>query len=332
MNSILDEALRLHDAGWCVLPTKIDGSKSPALDRWKPFKTARPSQMQLEEWCGGTVGLSVIGGRVSGNAELLDFDDHENNGGVFRQWIEAVPLDLSRKLVIYRTPKNGWRACYRCTECIPGTKQILAKRSKKETLIELLAAQIALVPGGDIRAHEDRKPYIYVRGHLTGVRTITPEERDIFLSVARQFNQHFETPKPKRFRCPKGREQESKPDWFASDDFNLRGKWPGILEPHGWTCIGDCEDDGVLHWQRPGKSFGVSATTNYAGQNLLHVFTSSTKFNPHTSYSKFAAYAVLTHDGDFSTAAKTLALHGYGRANQEVNYSKITMFYERLRK
>ena len=40
---------------------------------------------------------------------------------------------------------------------------------------------------------------------------------------------------------------------------------------------------------------GVSATTNLGGHDRLYVFTSSTPFEPETSYSKFAAFAVLNH-------------------------------------
>ena len=69
---------------------------------------------------------------------------------------------------------------------------------------------------------------------------------------------------------------------------------------------------GVTSWQRPGKPIGISATTNYGGADLLHVFTSSTDFEPDTSYSKFAAYALLHHQGDYSAAAAALRADGFG--------------------
>ena len=70
--------------------------------------------------------------------------------------------------------------------------------------------------------------------------------------------------------------------------------------------------DGVTSWQRPGKTIGISATTNYGGADLLHVFTSSTDFEPDTSYSKFAVYTLLHHQGDYSAAAATLRADGFG--------------------
>ena len=73
--------------------------------------------------------------------------------------------------------------------------------------------------------------------------------------------------------------------------------------------------DGVTSWQRPGKTIGISATTNYGGADLFHVFTSSTDFEPDTSYSKFAAYTLLHHQGDYSAAAAALRADGFGSPN-----------------
>jgi len=53
-------------------------------------------------------------------------------------------------------------------------------------------------------------------------------------------------------------------------------------------------------WCRPGKKSGTSATTNFGGSDLLYVFSSNAEpFEQQTAYSKFHAYALLYHDGDF---------------------------------
>src|SRR6202035_3340055 len=94
------------------------------------------------------------------------------------------------------------------------------------------------------------------------------------------------------------------------DDFNRRASWPETLEPAGWRHVYNRGD--VAYWCRPGKTRGVSATTNLAGSDRLYVFTSSTPFKPECSYSKFAAYAILHHAADFAAAAHHLATCGYG--------------------
>ena len=68
---------------------------------------------------------------------------------------------------------------------------------------------------------------------------------------------------------------------------------------------------------------GWSATTNKTGHDTLIVFTSSTEFEawdgngPAPSYSKFAAYALLDHRGDYADAARGLADEGYGEERNQ---------------
>src|SRR5207247_1943831 len=88
-------------------------------------------------------------------------------------------------------------------------------------------------------------------------------------------------------------------------------EWAMILEPHGWTYAGSNDD--VEYWRRPGKYHGISATANHADSGLLYVFSANADpFEEDTGYSKFAAHALLNHDGDFQAAAQDLLEQGYG--------------------
>ena len=93
-------------------------------------------------------------------------------------------------------------------------------------------------------------------------------------------------------------------------DYNARASWDNVLVPHGWTLLYSRGE--ITYWRRPGKDDGQSATTNYAGSDLLYVFTSSTAFNPEHAYDKFGAFALLNHGGDISSAARELRAGGYG--------------------
>jgi hypothetical protein len=132
---------------------------------------------------------------------------------------------------------------------------------------------------------------------------ITSEERTILLSAARSFNEHVESkrvisggvaPGPSQ---PKG----SRP----GELFNAQAQWTDILKPHGWRRVGQRGE--VTLWKRPSKrERGCSATTNYGGSDLLYVFSSNAMpFEPERAYTKFAAYALLAHGGDWRTAADT---------------------------
>lgn len=95
---------------------------------------------------------------------------------------------------------------------------------------------------------------------------------------------------------------------LPGDDFNARGDWASILIAHGWKLLKDGENQ---EWQRPGKmDSGKSATFNGL---CFYVFSSSAEpFEANKGYSKFSAYALLEHGGDFSAAASALRAKGYG--------------------
>lgn len=92
--------------------------------------------------------------------------------------------------------------------------------------------------------------------------------------------------------------------------------WSDILIPHGWQLVKQFGADEEI-WRRPGKDQGISATAGHCrndrGESLLRVFsTNAMPLEAETAYSKFAAYTVLNHRGDYTAAAKDLAAKGYG--------------------
>jgi hypothetical protein len=344
---VYEASQRLVEAGLSVIPVEAyEGSKSPDSYRlphphdcvtgkpkpsWSIFKIRRPTAGELKGWFekDGPYGLAVIGGAVSGGRygvglEVIDIDTAD----LAEPWIAAVERQapgLVSRLVRVQTPRPGLHVYYRCPRF--GLSQKLAfaaaqddfgqaaldPRGKaiRKTLIEVKAeGGYCLIPPSPPRCHPTCRLYQYVDGSpdLTAVPTVSAEERDVLLGAARSLNQ-WQEPKPeqKLSKSLVKREALSRP----GDDFNARANWADVLEPHGWTIAGDYGDE--TRWCRPGKEGGVSATTNYQGRDLLHVFSSNAPpFEAEKSYSKFAAYACLEHDGDFQEAARDLGEQGYG--------------------
>jgi hypothetical protein len=132
------------------------------------------------------------------------------------------------------------------------------------------------------------------------------EERASILDVARSLTEvHTETTSDTHSRQKQKEPGGTRP----GDIFNARATWGKVLDPHGWVKV--FERSGVGYWRRPGKDRGVSATTNYAGSDLLYVFSTSTDFDSEHGYSKFRAYTRLNHNGDFVRAAEDLLRQGY---------------------
>jgi hypothetical protein len=320
---MLTAGLSYLKAGLSLLPIATDGTKAPEgrvlpVDAqqnrtWKPYQVAPPTPDDLRRWCrqANQVGLAIIGGAVSGHLEILDFDAPE----IFLPWcdmVEELAPGLVVRLPVVRTPGGGRHVYYRC-QTIAGNQKLAARldaEGKPETLIETRGeGGYVVAPPSPAACHALGKPYELMDGDLHDIPTISPEERTILLHAAQSFNAYVA---PERTVSPEGSAAASLNGDRPGDAYNASMAWADILAPHGWTCVRRRGD--ILLWKRPGKQArGCSATTG-CGKDLLYVFsTNAAPFASETSYSKFAAYAILDHRGDFGAAAKALAAHGYGQ-------------------
>lgn len=105
-------------------------------------------------------------------------------------------------------------------------------------------------------------------------------------------------------------------DMRPGDAMELSWGWEDILAHHGWYRLRRMGRGWA--WRRPGKEgTGLSATTGMAAdRDRLFVF--STEASPFDCsfdvgpYTKFAAYTLLEHNGNFSAAGAALRKAGFG--------------------
>lgn len=317
LSAIYATALQAYQAGLNVIPVRADGSKRPALDGWKVYQQRRVTLSEVQQWFHRPErGLAVITGEVSGGLEALDIDSPE----AYRAWIERIHeypslWSIYRRIVygyLEATPDGGRHLLYRCTEV--ARNQTLARRPRGDSagycaLIETRAngGMLIIAPSGGL-VHPNGKPYRLLSGGVASIATITPGEREQIFDLARTFDespfQVHET-RPQYETAPLTKQTDR-----PGDLFNRSARWEEILCPHGWVPVRVMDD--VTYWRRPGKRGpGISATTNYASNDLLYVFSTATLFEPERGYTKFTAYTLLEHDGNFAAAAKTLAEEGY---------------------
>jgi hypothetical protein len=306
-----------YAAGLCVLPPVEDGSKRPqSVDgTWEQFKRERPSDALMRGWYPGRSGLGIVAGAVSGHVEALDFDDRKT----YFAYVEAAhAADLGAIVAQIEegycddTASGGVRWLWRCPGVARTHNQKLACRPKQpneqqhqhdtvKVLIEL--PDYAIVAPSNGQVHPSGRPYVRRSGNFDHIATISPEERQALVDLARTFD-GMPKAAPREPRAARQPADGLRP----GDDFTAHTTWAEVLI--GWTPVYTRGE--TTYWRRPGKAFGSSATTNHGGSDLLYVFSSSTLFEPDTSYSRFGAYAVLEHGGDFSAAARALAARGYG--------------------
>jgi putative DNA primase/helicase len=330
------EAARAYvRAGLSLIPIRADGTKMPAFELlprvwdaqagkyrrpWSGYRARRPTPAEVRAWFWDSVGeygMAVLGGAVSGNLEIADLD----NWGVVAPWtklVEQKAPGLLERLVRVKTPRPGMHVYYRCP-VIAGNQKLARipdpehDNEKPKTIIEVKGeGGYCLAAPSPAACHKSGRCYTFIGGKdLTAVPTITPEERQILLDCGRALNR-WDGPKRQPY-VPRPRADAGGRLDRPGDDYNRKAAWGDILQPYGWSYAGKA-GDGVDHWTRPGKKHGTSATTNFGGSDLLFVFSSNgDPFEEMTAYTKFHAYALLEHDGDFSSAAQALRKQGYGR-------------------
>jgi Bifunctional DNA primase/polymerase, N-terminal len=75
--SITEIALSYVNNGFSVIPTTAN--KQPDLKSWKHLQTNRPQINEIISWWQNDTGfIGIICGQVSGNLEVIDFDEKYN--------------------------------------------------------------------------------------------------------------------------------------------------------------------------------------------------------------------------------------------------------------
>ncbi|WP_433415062.1 phage/plasmid primase, P4 family [Microtetraspora malaysiensis] len=338
-NAILQAAHDLHDAGLCVLPAAPDGTKRPAVP-WKEWQHARPGPAQLDTWFaqGKHQGLGVVTGAVSGGLEMLELEGRAVAEGILAQMTELADAaglgDLIRRVshgYMEITPSGGLHFLYRVQGPVAGNTKLARRPGPPDPdtgrpTIEVLAETrgeggwVVLAPSAG-STHPSGKPWALAAGGPATIATLTEAERDALHHLASAFDaMPLPTPAPAApassalFTQPATGHEDG--GISPGDDYNERATWDEILIPRGWTKVW-ARSDGEVHWCRPGKTSGTSATTGRGGADNLFVFTTSTEFETERPYDKFGAYTLLTQGSTspdaLSAAAKALAAAGYGR-------------------
>lgn len=317
MSNLLPVALRFLAQGISVVPTANDGSKRPAF-AWQGFQEHLPIADELLMWFkDGVDGIGVITGKVSGNLEMLEL---EGRAVAEKMHLEIAEIannsglgDLWQRLntgYVELTPSGGLHWLYRVSDGeLPGNTK-LARKPGENGGVDVWAETrseggftITAPSGGS--THPSGGSWTLIGGSIETIPTITMAERSALHNIFAMFD---EMPKAANLQ----QEVVAKHDGTLSpgDDYNARTTWEELLQPLGWTVVYRKGESTV--WRRPGKTEGISATTNFNGNDKFYVFSTSTQFDSETSYSKFAFYATVKHGGDFKQAANTLRNLGYG--------------------
>jgi hypothetical protein len=315
MNNILQAALNFYDAGISVVPARADGSKAP-IGSWKQYQNERATREQIVEWfSNGGQGLGIVTG--FNNVEMVEAEGRAVTSGLLDEArniaINSGLEELWQILVngyTEMTPSGGLHFLYRIAdEEVPGNTK-LAQRPGENDAVEVLfetrgtGGFVVTAPSSGT-VHPSGQPWVLLKGSPATIPMFSMDERNALHSIFRALDS---MPAKEQIAERLTSNPQSTNLDKPGDDFNARADWKDILI--GWKVA--YRANKVTYWIRPGKDFGISATTGKNDADNLYVFSTSTTFEANKPYSKFAAYAHLYYGDDFSATARALRVQGYG--------------------
>nr|WP_245664919.1 bifunctional DNA primase/polymerase [Actinoplanes subtropicus] len=308
--------------------------QTEAKHHWWPGRLTSLRAQAERRWSwftGGPPGIGVICGAVSANLEMPELDGRavtEGLGQTLVDLLEKARLsDLWNRITATgyweRTPARGVHILHRVDGTPVDRNLKLARRpateeellrdpaDKVKTLAETRGeGGYTIVAPSHGTVHESRQPWVALSDSTPArIPTISAEERAALLDAVRALDQ---MPAPSPPSTPRRMATKSAgPGVTPGDDFERLTDWSEILVPAGWTLVH--ASGRTRYWRRPGKTYGISATTGRADdRDRLFVFSTSTLLESETPLTKFHVFAVLHHGGDHGAAARALRQAGYG--------------------
>jgi len=271
---------------------------------------AEPSAQDIGRAAPGG-GIGAVCGIVSGGLEVLDFDVPGKSGEppAWAPWEELLSghdPDLLARLAIASTPSGGRHVYFRSPTPEGNRKLARMREHGAEAVIETRGQ-------GGYAVCPPSPGYAWLQCGPESIPMLDSEERELLIALALRLDTFEDEPSKSARQSAPTHPNGERP----GDDFNARTTWRELLEAEGWAFHHEAQ--GAAYWTRPGKAKrdGTSATTNYAGSDLLKVFTTNAHpLSSEKTYDRFGFYAAVHHAGDLKAAARALGKQGYGKPQE----------------
>ena len=283
--SLLDAALAYGQRGWKVFPV-VPRGKAPLTHNG--FKDASSDAVQIRQWWTRWP-YANIGLALDEATVVIDVDPR--NGG-------EIPIEIVPTLEV-DTGGHGKHFYY--TRRLSDEPRALRKSLVTGVDIKSRGGYVLLPPSFTERQ------YVWADSGAT-IETLTEELEALIVKPDVVIHPYDYDP------------EDNRPGTL----YNKQTLWSDLLIPDGYTLV-DTSSDGEQFWTRPGKTNGISATTNYNGSDLLFIFSTATTLSSGEGYTKFRYLVETKYGGDYSLAAKSISLQGASTAIQTTsNLSLVT--------
>jgi hypothetical protein len=310
VSALLEVAERFRAAGISIVPT-FGPDKLPAFDllpkgpdgkpTWAPFQQAIADTPTLHQWFGnGTdVDLAIVGGAVSGQLCVIDFD----NERFYHAWLHMVG-DLANGLYHEKT-RRGYHVAFRCPNVggnlklawVPDETEVTGRSAAIETRGQGGYCRVAPSAGCSV-----------IAGDLAALPNLSHMHADALLNAARQLDEAPYT--RQELAAQTKREAAAKPrptpreGASVIDVYNRAYSIESVLTEHGYRI----KDDRAV---RPG---GSSLSVKIKDGRSFHHSANDPLSNGYW-HRPFDVFCQIEHGSDVKSAVKAAAaLLGIARA------------------
>lgn len=308
--SVAAAAVAWRSAGFSTIPIAPNQTKRPGFwkkpaTRWKDFQVEAASLEQVNQWWanGHELGLALIMGKVSGNAEMLELEaracdtdtltliaNEMDVAGVGHIWDMLNGPQAYSEL----SPAGGLHFIYRLsTGTVPGNEKVARRPATPEELAENPEDVVKVLSetrgeGGYVivaptsgLCHPSGEAWTLINGSYGTVPTITWEERNLVITAIRTALDGYHTRPNDQSRSPE-LPAEQQLQWTGAGDQRAGAAASHVLpavrdlagdQPGGWTYTGTdlrSAPGGLAPYadaSRPGDDF--EARTDWSDHLLL---------------------------------------------------------------
>lgn len=307
------------------LSTIAIGEKKIPQGKW------RQSQFEIIPPNGNfdsAVGIGIVAGVVSGNLFVIDFDTKndlptENSWENFKKSLTKQQKEIVKGCLVEETPSFGRHLIYRVDGIIGGNEKFAMRpATREELLISPKTKALCTIESRSTGGYVQVAPttgYKILNGSFAYLPVLTQAEHDSLVNTCKQLDQtnlwKIEPIKERQLA-----QQPKRMGVSTFDAYNQNADIPQFLEENGWIYV---EKQGSnLRYRRPGTTDSRTSADWHEEMRLLHVFTSSTEFEPSKSYNAVQVYTTIKYgrrDRDtYKSAAKDMREMGYGDSFNEI--------------
>lgn len=324
--TLFSEIRKYVEAGYSVMPVRMEddqyngrtlGAKSPLFS----FKTKKAETKDLDyifkimSYQTKKLGFALCTGSISNNLEVIDIDE-KYNPGIRKEYLAVIEKNypkLFQKLRIEGTINLGAHIPYHLPEKPEGSQDLASREANEEELktnpkqkkycfIESRGEDsLCIVPPTD--------GYYFIQENE--IPTLSMEERDVLVNVAKSFNRIL--PKIKKVNYSK----RGLRNYFVNpwEDFDNDPKNETLLTQFGWEVLDRESNNNYIYFTRPGKTHGISGSY-VIDKRLFWIFSPNGGLDPDTGYKPSTLLCELQFGGDTKETFRYLIEQGYGQLNE----------------